>query len=390
MKQTHRGMITLLKSALTGQPETLPEDFHLDEAAVKLCREHHMAPLIYDGARVCGIGPKEPAMQELFKTYCAAAMVCDRQQKALAAVVEAFRREDIDYMLLKGSRLRPMYPRPELRYMGDADILIRPEQYEKIGLILKELGFSFDHETDHELVWRSRGLYLELHKHLIPSYNKDFYSYYGDGWQLAVKGEGSEYTMKPEDEWIYLFTHFAKHYRDGGAGCRYVVDLWLWRKNYPEMDEAYIRDVLKKMHLEEFHGHIMELLEYWFGQGTGSDILDILTEFTLSSGSWGQHEAKVLSVAIRDAKHASSGLVNRLVFLWKHAFPDVRTLRDKYKILYKAPWMLPVVWLVRPFYKVIFERESVSKKMEDVQLLSEENLELRQQMLDLVGLDYNF
>ena len=40
MKQTHRGMITLLKSALTGQPETLPEDFHLDEAAVKLCREH--------------------------------------------------------------------------------------------------------------------------------------------------------------------------------------------------------------------------------------------------------------------------------------------------------------------------------------------------------------
>lgn len=388
MKQMHRGMIALLKSAITRQPETLPEEFRLDKTSVEQSRAHHMAPLIYEGAQICGISPRSPEMQELFRTYCAAAMVCERQQKALTDVTEAFRQTGIDYLLLKGSRLRKLYPRPELRYMGDADILIRMDQYEQISSILTELGFSFHHESDHELVWRNQSLYLELHKHLIPSYNKDFYAYYGNGWQLAVKGEESQYTMKPEDEWIFLFTHFAKHYRDGGAGCRYVVDLWLWRRNYPNMDEAYIRDVLIKMQLDVFHGHILRLIDCWFGEGPGDEILDIMTEFILSSGSWGVDEVKVLSRAVRDAKH--SGFSGRLIYLWQTAFPGVMVLREKYTILQKAPWMLPVVWIVRPFYKVLFESRTLKKNVKHVQSLSQDNINLRQEMLDLVGLDYHF
>ena len=55
------------------------------------------------------------------------------------------------------------------------DILIRPEQYDRIVPILEQLNFREKNETDHELVWIHDDLYLELHKRLIPSYNKDFY-----------------------------------------------------------------------------------------------------------------------------------------------------------------------------------------------------------------------
>ena len=387
MNSDYRGILQIMKSAVTRQPGVLPEGFAL-ESQLELLKMHHMFPLIYDGAVRCGISRQEPFMQQLFQVYYKAIQKSDGQQRQVERIRKAFREAEIDHMLLKGSRMKNMYPAPELRYMGDADILIRVEQYEKIVPILEGLGFRYDHETDHEIIWQHRELFLELHKHLIPSYNKDFHAYYGNGWQLAVKGEGSEYTMKPEDEWIYLFTHFAKHYRDGGAGCRYVQDLWLWRRNYPNMDEGYIRDVLKKMQLDVFYGHILRLLENWFENGPEDKILEIMTEFIFSSGSWGQEDIRVLSQTIRNMQHIELG--GRLAYLWKIAFPSVVILRDKYRVLHKAPWLLPLVWLYRPFYKLFFEKRSAVEKMAKVKDLTQENLRLRREMLNLVGLDYNF
>lgn len=389
MNSDYRGILLLMKSAITRQPEVLPEGFNL-EGQLELMKMHHIFPLIYDGAVRCGVPKQEPFMQKLFQLYIMAIRKSDGQQRQLERIREAFRQANIDYMLLKGSRLKHLYPAPELRHMSDADILIRMEQYEKIVPVMETLGFHYDRETDHEILWHHEDLILELHKHPIPSYNRDFYGYYGNGWQLAVKGEGSEHIMKPEDEWIFLFTHFAKHYRDGGAGCRYVLDLWLWRRNYPGMDESYIQDVLKRMQLEVFYGHILRLLNYWFEDGAGDETLDIITEFIFCSGSWGREKLRTLSQALKDTKHAFLGFSGQLVYLWKTAFPGVEALRYKYRILCKAPWLLPVVWLVRFFSKLFLENKSIVRKVAGAKDLTQENLRLRQEMLNSVGLDFNF
>ena len=389
MNHQQRAIVALMKSALTQQPQTLPEGFDL-ENALDLVKKHHMTNLIYDGAVRCGIPAKTPVMQQLFRLYLPQLMKSEGQQRALAALREAFLGEKIDFMLLKGSRMKALYPKPELRYMGDADILIRVEQYDRIRPIMESLGFADKGESNHELKWLSGELFVELHKMLIPSYNKDLYAYYGDGWKLAVPGEGSEYFMKPEDEWIYLFTHYAKHYRDGGVGCRYVADLWLWRRAYPNMDEAYIRGVMETMQIDRFYDNTLRLLDYWFAEGDGDETLDLITEFIFSSGSWGADEIKVLSCAVRDAKHSVLGFSGRLMHLWQIAFPSVNVLRDKYAVLKKYPWLLPAVWLVRPFYKVFFEFKTLDRKKKHLQTLSEENIRLRREMLQLVGLEYNF
>ena len=389
MKSNHRAIIQLMKSAITRQPEKLPEDFDL-ASQLELLKPHHMFPLIYDGAIRCGISRTAPVMQQLFPVYYKAMQKSDGQQRQIRRLREAFRQAEIDHMLLKGSRMKDLYPAPELRYMGDADILIREGQYEKIQVIMEELGYRFCQESDHELIWRHPELMVELHKHLIPSYNKDFYSHFGKGWQLAEAYEGSEYRMRQEDEWIFLFTHFTKHYRDGGIGCRYVADLWVWRRAHPRMDENYIRGVLEKIQLDTFYDHILGLIDYWFEDGAGAPVLDVITEFIFASGSWGQEETKVLSGAIRDAKHSVLGFSSRLMYLWKIAFPSVVNLRNKYKVLNKAPWLLPLVWLYRPFYKILFERRDLQRKSEHLETMSKENIRLHRQMLNLVGLDYNF
>ena len=389
MNQTQQAVIALLKAAVTRQSQTLPEDFSLEQI-LELTRKHHMTNLIFDGASVCGISGKDPVMQQLFAQYLRQLMRSEGQQRAVEQLRQAFREEGIDFLLLKGCRMKNLYPKPELRYMGDADILIRVEQYDRIRPVMERLGYQEKLETDHELPWRSEALFVELHKCLIPTYNKDLYAYYGDGWKLAVPGEGSEYFLKPEDEWIYLFTHFAKHYRDGGVGCRYVVDLWVWRRACPHMNEAYIRSVMEAMQLEKFYGHMLQLMDHWFENGEGSDTLQIITDFIFSSGSWGADEVRVLSRAVRDAKHSALGFSGRLLYLWQTAFPPVEVLWEKYIVLRKHRWMLPLVWIYRPFYKVFFERKTLDRKKKHMATLSEENMQLRRDMLQLVGLEYNF
>ena len=389
MNTNQKAVITLIKSALTQQPQQLPEDFTLQQI-LPLVKMHHIAPMAYEGAVICGIDPQGPIMAELFRGYCRALQVSERQMRDLGRVLAAFQTNGIDHMPLKGCKMKALYPKPELRLMGDADVLIRLEQYDRILPIMQQLGFVAHHESDHELVWRTDGLYLELHKRLIPSYNKDFHAYFGAGWQLAKPEEGTRYSMSANDEMVFLFTHFAKHYRDGGIGCRHVADLWVYCNAHPELDEAYIEEKLSPLHLLEFYRHIRRLMAVWFEDTAGDERMDFITDFIFDSGSWGNKASRLQSRTVRDSKHNVLRFSSKLVYLWKTAFPSCVVLREKYTILKRCPWMLPLVWLWRPVYKVLFERHSLQVQKQNVQVLSKENVQTRQQALQYVGLDYNF
>lgn len=389
MKQSHIGILTLLKSAIIQQRISLPEEFQLQDIAVYINR-HHIASLIYEGAILCNIPQNDIHMLQLFPRYCKALQVSERQLRELERIYRAFEENGIDYMPLKGCKMKALYPKPELRNMGDADILIRTEQYDKIRSVMQSLQFTEGEETVHELIWKSDALYLELHKHLIPSYNRDFYGYFGEGWTRAKHLKGTQYTMTPEDEFIFLFTHFAKHYRDGGIGCRHVVDLWVYLRSHPELDTDYIQTELKKLQLLDFYRNIRGLISVWFEEEESDPKTDFLTESIFASGSFGQMENRVLSRAVRDANHSVLGFNGKLLYLWQTAFPGVNVLRGKYTILQKYPCMLPLIWLIRPFYKVLFERRSLQKQKRNLAAFDQNGMEDHQKMLHYVGLDYNF
>ncbi len=388
MNTLQQGLITLIKSGLTGEGFALPADFRLEEA-VPLLKRHHMVNLVYAGAVNCGISAKDPTMQMLFPLCCKALMKSENQLQAMDMLLKAFQENGIDHMLVKGQLLKALYPKPELRYMGDADILIRMEQYEKIQPIMESLGYTHQYASDHELVWHSKALHVELHKRLIPSYNKDYYTYYGDGWERAKRVAGTSYAMSQEDAWIFLFTHFAKHYRDGGIGCRYVADLWLYRNAHPAMDEAYIQQELECLQLSVFYNNVLRLLQVWFEDAPADAKMEYMTDFIFVSGSWGAGDSKVLSAAVKDTRRFS-GRGGRLRYICRVLFPSVNVLREKYAVLRRCPWMLPLVWVYRPFYKVLFERKTLKKQQNNLDMLTKENVELQKKMLRYVGLDFHF
>lgn len=387
MDITQQGLIALMKSALTGKSQPLPEAFSLTELH-PLISSHHINAQIYQGAVLCGISRSEPVMQQLFRDYCKALLRSEGQVEAFTTISRAFEENGIDYLPLKGCKLKALYPKPELRTMSDADILIRLEQRPQIQQIMEELGFQEKKETDHEWVWTNRQLFVELHKHLIPSYNEDFYAYFGKGWQLAVNRDGHCYSMRVEDEMLFLFTHFTKHYRDGGIGCRYVADLWMYLQAHPELDMDYLEVELRKMRLWEFFCNIRQLINVWFEDGQSDEKIDFITDVIFASGSWGKIEDRTISVGVRE-KGKTGAIRSKMVYLRKIAFPNTNMLKSKYTVLQKAPWLLPAVWLYRPFYKVAKERKSLMRHQDMLQKLTPENLQTRQDALNYVGLDYH-
>lgn len=389
MNHIQRGVVTLLKSAITGEKCPLPEGFCLEEA-LPIFRQHHMITLAYAGAAGCGISPREPVMQQLFQSYLKAMLVSERQMKDVSRIFSAFDENGIDYLPLKGSKMKTLYPKPELRIMGDADILIRMEQYDRIRPIMVSLGFTEGGETDHELVWESPALHLELHKRVVPTYDQDYYAYFGDGWDRAVPEAGTRYAMSREDEFIFLFTHFCKHYRYGGIGCRHVADLWVWLRTYPDMDEGYIRAELEKLKLLAFYENIRALIACWFGSGEKSEKTDYITEFILSCGSWGTMENFLQSLALRDAASGGSVRSNRAAGILRALFPPLQTMAKRYSVLHKAAWLLPVFWPVRWVTALLFRRENIRAEQKFQQAVTEDKVTLRQQALQYVGLDFNF
>ena len=387
MNTMQKGAIALLKSAVLQSACPLPEEFDLEKVYPAL-QKHHMDALLYEGAMLCRVDPQLTVMKRLFQNYCRSLIVSEGQMGAVRQIFEAFEESQIDYLPLKGCKMKALYPKAELRMMGDADILIRMDQYERIVPIMEKLGFEPGVESDHELHWHGKSLFVELHKRVIPSYNKDFYAYFGEGWQLAKCCAGTRYAMTAEDEMVYLFTHFAKHYRDGGIGCRHVVDLWVFRKNHPQLQEAEVKKTLEQLHLREFYENICRLLEVWFADAPTDEKVDFITDFLFAGGSWGKKADHVTSSGVRnhDGKNARWRYVLRL------ALPGVDALKGKYTILQKAPWLLPAVWVYRPFYKLLSrkERQTLQAHKQNLQILSAENVESRQQALQYVGLDYHF
>ena len=196
--------------------------------------------------------------------------------------------------------------------------------------------------------------------------------------------------MTPEDGFIYLFTHFAKHYRDGGIGCRHVLDLWVYRRSCPDLDEIYIRRELRKLRLLEFYENICRLLEFWFGTGAEDGKTAMISDFIWESGSWGKWESHVLAQEMMNRKAAGSAKGGRLRTLRRMLFPAAKNMAVRYPVLEKMPWLLPVMWPVRWADAALFRRKRVMEKRDELRSATAEKVDGYQQAMHYVGLDFHF
>lgn len=388
------GIITLLRSALNNEALSLPEDFDLS-AAGNILYEHQLVGLAVRGAARCGVPRSHPEIRRLTALFCKDVSASRLQMQQLQTVFALFEEKGIEYLPVKGALIKGLYPQPELRAMGDADVLIREAQLEEAQKILSSLGMErIKSESDHEDVWSNTNLKIELHKYLIPAYNKDYYAYYGDSWKLARKdAQGCAWHLAPEDHFIYLLVHFAKHYRNGSISGKNICDFWVFRKAYPDMDESYICAELEKLQLLGFYRNILDLLEAWFQGAAPTEAVELITQTTLQGGDYSKEESILTAALIRNMKEDESFADSRRRWFWEKVFPPLSVMVFPYPILKKYPVLLPFMWVRRCIELVFFQPKRLksaiisSKKM--VQTDSD-RVSAYEKQLKTVGLDFNF
>lgn len=387
MTIAQRTMITLLKSAITGEKYDLPEAFEFPEV-VKLLKKHGLLSMGYIGAVNCGIPKTDPLMQTMFTYYCRSVVVSQRQLDKVQEVFDAFDKAGIDYMPLKGTIMKHLYPSHELRPMGDADILIRVEQYDRIKPIMVELGFVEGQEMNHEIHWLHKDIHIELHKCVIPAYYQDLYAYYDSGWKFALSDTGNRYVLSKEDLYIYLFSHFAKHFCSGGIGCRHVIDLWIYSRRYPQLDEVYICRELDKLFLLDFYQNMKMFLDGWFDDVEMNEKSQLISDFVFQSGMWGTLHSRDLAGNVKMYQTVGKVTPGKFMFIFCRIFPNYDTMKYQYPVLRRHPILLPIIWVVR-WFRIAFQNPSlIVRRFKMLENRNNERMLAWEQKMSDVGLRY--
>lgn len=382
MKQT--AALAILRAALDGIPADVNADFQMD-AYLQFALSQQVETLFIAGLMTSGC----TLTVSLRDLYIKNVLIGDRQMGIAEELYALFSAHHIDYMPLKGCTLKALYPAPEMRSMGDIDILVRTEQYDQIRPLMLANDYIEDIESDHEYIWNKKGVHVELHKRLIPSYNKDYYAYFGEGWQLAEPVGEYRYEMSHEDAFVYLFTHYAKHYRDAGVGIRQALDLYVYRKTY-SLNEEYVLARMQLLQLDRFYANTMHMLNVWFGSDAHTEASKLISDRLFSCGVFGRRADGLRSAMLKQT-YAEGSLRRAKALSWlKKLFLPYHDMCKKYEILKKAPPLLPVMWLWRWMDVVVHKQDSIRRVIQDDAAVSDENIKAYQEMLHKSGLDFNF
>lgn len=383
-----RTVIDLVRGALAEGKTELDNSVNLADVA-DIANEHQISSLIYYSAAKSRIDKNSDFMQSLFPLVCAQLVLSEKQLYESEKIFEAFRKNNIDFLPLKGAVMKKIYPRPEMRHMSDIDVLIKQAQYAKIESVMQGMGYEFQYESDHELVWKKDIVTVELHKRIMTSYNADFYRYFGDGWQFAIQGNGTEFYFSDEDFFVYLFAHFAKHYRISGIGIKHLVDIWVYRSAKKNLDEAYISDKLGSLGLLDFYENVLRTLSVWFENRHEDEKTKKITADIFASGEYGNKDVADVSRFIRDA--GASGNSGREIKkrIRTVAFPPMAIMKAKHPALAKLPFLLPFFWISRLIYILLFRADDVRAYRCSLRSITDDKIEARRKELEFVGLKFD-
>ena len=245
--------------------------------------------------------------------------------------------------------------------MNDLDILCKPNQQKAVRRIVLEQGFTDYREgRKHDSCSKPPFVLLELHREMVAA-RSSFSRYYRNVWDMCTLREGCSYTyeMSITDAFVYNLVHLAGHLEEGGAGIRFVMDVYIYNQ-CRMVDRERLEQELKKLQLWELYQNMSCLAELWFSpeppelEAPQQKLMERLGAFVLSGRLFGTQEN---SQALKVQKEG------RAQFLLKAFFPGYAEMRSMYPWLEKWPVLLPWSWLLRGVRSLLFRRGNIKSQL---------------------------
>ena len=355
-------VVELLRAVLEERvPEKKPEDLSM-ESIYQMAKRHSVETMVYEGAvQIAGSGDG-PVMEKWNKR----SRLCGRQGSVQRAEGKKLCKElpahGIRILPLKGCIMKDLYPKPEYRQMCDIDIFIDKENAGKAREVMEELGYVYVHSSGgvdnyEKKPWVS----VELHSFMLPPKYKNSKKY-RTIWERAI-GKGGVYQMNWDDYYIYMIEHFAKHFYLGGSGIRSVLDIYIFlQQKQGCLHSKYLKDQMCDRKLEQFQKNMEKLAKNWFVDGNYGAMRDA-EEVILLSGAYGTQEQYYRNIEEQIAGKYRIRWLVKLIYPVKRIFVDFHTMSDKYPILKKCPFLLPVMWMHRLGKALVANRDRVRREL---------------------------
>lgn len=365
MKPVYEYTIKLLRYVLNGDVPKMPENIDYREL-YDFSASHSVENMIYVALSELKMPVPEDIMLEFEDSYYRAVEAEALQSIELEAISEAFEEAGIDFMPLKGSVIKHLYPMPDYRKCGDIDILVKHEDLEKANERMLALGFCFEKNNEeryHFEYAKPPYIKVEIHSSLMSKITKS-YDYLSNIWAHAqlIENYRHRYIMTSNAQYIYCIAHLINHIRFRGAGIKFINDIWLYNKKYDKIflsDE--VMDGLEKCSATIIEEWSRKLAEKWFSDKLVNDEnVDMLESFIFKSGTFGTNETgRMLEVsqmednAVIHGKYAVSKFVSRVFLPYKVMVKQYPVI-EKYKILYPISW----IWRIN---KMLFKEKRTVK-----------------------------
>ncbi len=304
-------------------------------------------------------------MNALKKASYASAVRNAIQDREMAELSSSFSNNGVKLLPLKGYVIKQLFPLPEMRHMSDTDILIDVIQAEQVKACLESIGFKCNrfNQGSTDIYISPAGMLYEVHRSLEEEgFNKQSCKFLSKLLSFAVPSEDNEFFLHLpyEEHYAYILCHFVKHLLSGGIGVRQVMDIYLCRKKWV-FDEEKLAKLLAELELTEFAATIEKLANHWFGGGEGDAVTEELGEYILGSGVFGKEEQKVADRMLKEEEKQS-----KFSYVLSRLFPSYKTMCFYYPVLKKWAVLLPVFWVWRMIYALIFRRDKLKREVSTV------------------------
>ncbi len=352
--------IKLLSCVLNNKEPDLPDD-SLNWAEFKLfCEKHCISNIVAYSLNKLNIDSPDDIklyFDEIVYQSVAKEAIIDVE---INRVCDEFENRQIKFMPLKGFVIKNFYPQPDMRSMGDVDILV--EDNNKAVDVMISLGFNFkSSENLHDTYFKKPFINVELHSSLFDEELTKLYSYFGKGFEKAELLADKKFTFKMTDEnfYIFLIAHLAKHFKRTGTGIRSVMDIYVYLNSHSDLNFDYINNELQALNLLKFEKNIKAIAFNWFKDNIIDDA-NAVESYILSSGVYGTLLNLELNRFLQNENQ------NKFKYFIKVIFPDLAYMSARYSQLKKRKYLLPAFWIIRIFQTIFKSFGSVKYRLSSV------------------------
>lgn len=347
----------------------------------EIAQKHSVIPLI------CGQLIRrqdcEKDKRQIYREYIySSAINNDNLLRCQKKLIELFDTHGIPYAIMKGYSVSSLYPEPDLRSLGDIDILIRRDDKNIVNEMLLSNGYEYVVEQEHHVCYERDGMHIEVHVSLSIFSEQQREQYAAAASEQAIyhtKLIDSEYgqlnVLELQYQLLSLLTHMERHMQDTEIGMRQLSD-WAITVNYYRFEITdEITDFLRKCGLLRFAVVMTSTAEKYlglphfdWGEDISAEIVEMMIVEICDSGNM-----QNISVE-RSLSHYLASGANRMAetshsMLGLYCANIKRKAREDCSVLSRYLLLAPFFFIVYPIKWWIYSILGKRKKVKPIRIL---------------------